>query len=128
MDPIRVLVVEDEFLIQDLLEHELKEAGFEVVAASNFNDALHRLNEEVTVYRALVTDINLQSELSGWEVARHARRLKSDIPVIYMTGDSGADWPIHGVPNSILVTKPFAAVQIITALGQLLNVGNTPGV
>lgn len=128
MDPIRVLVVEDEFLIQDLLEHELKVAGFEVVAAPNFKDALLRLNEEVADFRALVTDINLQTEQSGWDVARHARRLNADIPVIYMTGDSGAEWPIYGVPNSILVTKPFAAVQIITALGQLLNVGNTPGV
>jgi hypothetical protein len=53
--------------------------------------------------------------------------MKSDLPVIYMTGDSGADWAINGVPNSILVLKPFAPTQIISALGQLLNVGNTPG-
>jgi DNA-binding response OmpR family regulator len=128
MNQIRVLVVEDEFLIQDLLEHELKGAGFEIVTASNVNDALQRLNGEVATFRALVTDINLKSEQSGWDVARNARRLNADMPVIYMTGDSGADWPIYGVPNSILVTKPFAPVQIITALGQLLNVGNTPGV
>jgi len=115
MDPIPILIVEDEFLIQDLLEHELKEAGFAVVTASTADDAFERLKAEMSYFRALVTDINLQSEVSGWDVARYARRMNSGIPVIYMTGDSGADWAVNGVPNSILVTKPFAPVQIISA-------------
>ena len=44
-----------------------------------------------------------------------------------MTGDSGHEWAVKGVPNSILIGKPFVAAQIITALSPHLNVGNTPG-
>jgi hypothetical protein len=32
-----------------------------------------------------------------------------------------------GVPNSVLITKPFAPAQVLTAVSQLLNAGNTPG-
>jgi hypothetical protein len=44
-----------------------------------------------------------------------------EMAVIYMTGDSGADWASKGVPKSVLVTKPFAPAQIVAAIAQLLN-------
>jgi len=72
-------------------------------------------------YRALVTDINLQAELSGWDVAKRARELSPEIPVVYMTGDSANQWSSHGVPNSVLLQKPFAPAQVVTAISQLLN-------
>jgi len=77
--------------------------------------------------RALVTDIKLGSSTTGWDVARHARELKPEMPVVYMTGSESNDWPSLGVPNSILVPKPFAPAQVITAVSQLLNASNTPG-
>ena len=43
------------------------------------------------------------------------------MPVVYMTGGSGHDWEAEGVPNSILVPKPFAPAQIISAVTTLLN-------
>ncbi|MDP2411487.1 MAG: response regulator [Pseudolabrys sp.] len=126
MERIKLLVVEDEVLIQELLLDHLEDGGFEPVSASTARDAMQLLDDDE--YRALVTDINLLTDLSGWDIARHARRLYPELPVIYMTGDSAAAWSAEGVPNSVLITKPFAPVQITTALGQLLNVGNTPGV
>ncbi len=59
-------------------------------------------------YRALVTDIHLQGALTGWDVAKRARELNPDMPVIYMTGAGADQWPSHGVPNSLLLQKPFA--------------------
>jgi hypothetical protein len=44
-----------------------------------------------------------------------------------MTGASAHDWGSKGVPNSVLLTKPFANAQVVTAVSQLLNLGNTPG-
>src|SRR3954454_15465544 len=38
----------------------------------------------------------------------------------------GGDWPSKGVPNSVLLTKPFAPVQLLTALSNLLNAANPP--
>ena len=40
-----------------------------------------------------------------------------------MSGDSAADWASAGVPNSIMLTKPFAPAQLVTAVSQLLNRG-----
>jgi DNA-binding response OmpR family regulator len=54
-------------------------------------------------------------------VARHLRQANSTIPVIYISGDSGIQWGAEGVPNSVMITKPFVLVQIITALSAQLN-------
>ena len=77
--------------------------------------------------RALITDIKLGADTTGWDVARHARELKPDMPVVYMTGSEAHDWASLGVPNSVLVPKPFAPAQVLTAVSQLLNVGTPPG-
>jgi hypothetical protein len=42
-------------------------------------------------------------------------------PVVYMTGASADQWTSQGVPNSILLQKPFAPAQLMTAVSQLLN-------
>jgi hypothetical protein len=66
------------------------------------------------------------NECSGTFSPRRARELDPDITVVYMTGDSAADWSSKGVPNSVLITKPFAPVQIVTAISQLLNDNPSP--
>jgi CheY-like chemotaxis protein len=72
-------------------------------------------------YRALVTDINLKGRMNSWEVAKQARQLDPTFPIVYMTGAAANDWASHGVPNSLLLEKPFAPAQIVTAVSQLLN-------
>jgi DNA-binding response OmpR family regulator len=57
----------------------------------------------------------------GWEVARAAREVDPDFPVIYMSGNASNQWPIQGVPKSIMLNKPFAPVQLVRALSPLLN-------
>jgi CheY-like chemotaxis protein len=123
---VLILLVEDDPGIQDLLFDTLEEAGFEVVQASNAAQAISILNEKSDI-RAIVTDIDFgDSKLTGWDIARHARELLKDLPVVYMTGASADDWGSKGVPNSVLINKPFAPVQVVTAVSQLLNAGNTP--
>jgi CheY-like chemotaxis protein len=123
---ILVLVVEDEPLIRDMLQAALEDGGFGVALAFSGEEALAKLGDEELGPRALVTDIRLApGKASGWDVARRARELKPDLPVVYMTGDSSAEWASQGVPNSILVAKPFAPAQIIAALSQLLNAVST---
>lgn len=128
-DLLIILVVEDEVLIQSVLEEALHEGGYEVKIASSGDEAVKLLDAQNPKYRALVTDINLgRGRMDGWEVARHARELEPELPVVYMTGDSAAEWPSKGVPNSVLITKPFAPAQILTAVSQLLNASSTsPG-
>lgn len=116
-----VLIVEDEDLIQMLVEEALTPAGYEVVLAVNGSAAIARLEDDPTAIQALVTDVRLGSGPTGWDVARRARELIHDLPVVYMTADSGGDWASQGVPNSVLLVKPFAMDQLVTAVSTLLN-------
>jgi CheY-like chemotaxis protein len=116
-----VLVIEDDPALQAMIEDALTEAGFEPAIAASGEEAVTLFIGRQTPYRALVTDISLLGRLNGWEVARAARDVDPDLPVIYMTGAAADQWPSHGVPNSILLTKPFAAAQLVTAVSQLMN-------
>ncbi|MEO6217380.1 MAG: response regulator [Sphingomonas sp.] len=121
---VPLLVVEDEALIAELVVAGLKEAGYTVTAVVNAEDAIALLEEDDAAFRAVISDVNLAPDkLTGWDVARRARELIADFPVIYMSGASGHEWTSCGVPNSLLIGKPFAIGQIITAVSQLLNAG-----
>ena len=76
-------------------------------------------------YKALVTDVSLKGSLSGWEAARQIREKDPAFPVVYMTGAAADEWASQGVPNSILLQKPFAPAQLVTAVSQLLNTGSS---
>ena len=65
--------------------------------------------------------------MNGWQVAKAAREINPAFPIVYMTGAAAGDWPSHGVPNSILLEKPFAPAQLVTAVSQLLNAGTHIG-
>jgi DNA-binding response OmpR family regulator len=121
-----VLIVEDDVSIQAIVEDALKEAGFETAIAPSAEEAVTLLKGKVMNYRALVTDINLRGRMTGWDVAKEARQIDPEFPIVYMTGAAADDWASHGVPNSILLVKPFAPAQLVTAVSQLLNTG-TPG-
>lgn len=126
-DLLVILVVEDDGIIQHLAEETLAEGGYKVDTASSAERAIELLDaQSASPYRALVTDVNLGSaKLNGWDVARRARELAAELPVVYMTGDSASEWSSHGVPNSILLTKPFAPAQLLTAVSHLLNAGSS---
>ena len=124
-DTITVLVVEDDQLVRATVEESLSEGGFKTVSIASGEEALALLQENISQYRALVTDINLLGRLDGWEVARAAREIDPAMPVIYMTGTHGEDWASKGVPHSVLLIKPFAPAQIVTAVAGLLNANQT---
>ncbi len=116
-----VLVVEDDGPVQTIVEEALTDGGFEPAIAASGEEAVTLLKGTKGKYRALVTDIQLRGVMDGWQVARSAREIDPDIPIVYVTGGNAPDWPSRGVPNSILLTKPFAPAQLVTAVSQLLN-------
>lgn len=122
---LSVLLVEDEELILEIVRDALEEAGFRVQAVSSSFAALKILSEGVADLAGLVTDIRLGEGPSGWDLARQARRDRADLAVLYMTGDSAADWPVEGVPRSMIVQKPFAVGQIVTAIATMITEANT---
>lgn len=97
-----------------------------MVITSSGEEAVKLLGD-VKRFRALLTDVNLgRNRMDGWDVGRSAREADPAFPVIYMTGDSAAEWTARGVPGSLLITKPFAPSQVVAAVAQLLNSAN-PG-
>jgi hypothetical protein len=42
-------------------------------------------------------------------------------PIVYITGAAVGRWPSRGVPSGVLLEKPFAPAQVVTAVYQLLN-------
>ena len=117
----KVLLVEDEFLIATMIGEALADGGFDVIPVVNGTRALAELEAEGSRFRALITDIRLGKGPDGWEISRRARELIPGVPVIYVSGDSSSDWASKGVPNSVMVAKPFAPAQIVTALATLVT-------
>ena len=122
-----VLLVDDEGEILELLEEALEEAGFPIAVAESGESAVALLESKEAPYGMLVTDVNLrQGGIDGWQLGRRAREIAPEIGVIYITGANASQWAARGVPNSILIPKPFAPAQIVTAVAQLMNITAPP--
>ena len=104
-EPIRVLLVEDEYLISEWVAESLAEQGFAVCTATNGMDALKCL-ASVPV-DVLFTDINLAGGMDGTVLARRARELLPDLPVVYASGRVNILDPQVRVPGSTFVPKPY---------------------
>jgi DNA-binding response OmpR family regulator len=121
MSKVLLLIVEDEALIAATLESALNDADYECIVADNGQEALNLLNQDAARFQGVLTDIRLGQGPDGWEVGQRARERVHDMPIIYMSGDSGADWSSKGVPNSLMIQKPYALAQVVTAISQLIT-------
>jgi CheY-like chemotaxis protein len=101
----RVLLVEDEPLISDIAAEALQEQGFEVETAANAGDALRRLAAEAPV-DILFTDIDLPGGMDGTALARRARQLRCDLPVIFTSGRYRPDVS-SAVAGAAFLPKPY---------------------
>jgi len=120
-----VLLVEDEPLVLLVAQDALEAGGYTVLPVQLASEALSVLDSRIADLSGLVTDIRLPGRPDGWEIARHARELRADLPVVYTTADSAADWPAKGVPNSVLVQKPYAGAQLLIAISTLMTTADT---
>lgn len=118
---ISILLVEDEPIIAAALQDSLEEAGFSIRHVESGAEAFTLINEHGAGVSGLITDIRLGDGPDGWDLARHARELAPTIPVVYMSGDSAHEHSARGVPDSIMLQKPFAAAQLVIAISTLLN-------
>jgi CheY-like chemotaxis protein len=111
-----VLLVEDEPLISEIAAEALEEQGFAVEAVENAGDALRRLMSGAR-FDILFTDLNLPGEMDGGTLARRARELHPDLPVIYTSGRRSHMDELAPVEGSMFVPKPYDPFSI----GQLLD-------
>ncbi|WP_134494891.1 response regulator [Microvirga pakistanensis] len=110
-----ILVVDDEFLITDILVDALEEEGFRVLTASNGRKALEVLDKEVP---ALVVTDFMMPLMNGLELAQV---IKSNpdwarIPVILLSGAQGAIARSHPELFAAVYDKPFRIENVLTAV------------
>ena len=108
--PIRVLLVEDEFLISEWVAESLGEQGFAVHAVTNAADALRHLC--AAPVDVLFTDVNLPGGVDGITLARRARELLPDLPVVYASGRVDVLDPQVRVPRSTFVPRPYVPALV----------------
>lgn len=108
----RVLLAEDELLVRATAEEDLKDLGFEVVAASSGDEAV-LLIERGERFDLLVTDIRMPGAIDGWALARRARAALPAIRVVYVSGFAG---DTHDpVEHSHFIRKPYRLEQLRSA-------------
>jgi excisionase family DNA binding protein len=116
----RVLVVDDEESIRDLLAKTLALAEYDIDMAADGRSALERLR--IIPYDLLITDLKMPG-VDGLTVIKEARRLKADIPVIIITGFSTEASAIEAVNLGVsgYLTKPFRVPRVLAAAAKALG-------
>ena len=116
----RVLVVDDEASIRDLLAKTLALAEYDVDLAPDGRTALERLR--IIPYDLLITDLKMPG-VDGLTVIREARRLKADLPVIIITGFSTEASAIEAVNLGVsgYLTKPFRVPRVLATAAKALG-------
>ena len=116
-----LLLVEDECLIALILEEELGAAGYGVVVAEDGGRAIEKLRADAPRFRAVITDIRLGAGPDGWTVGHTAREISATMPIVYISGDNAVNWAANGVSESVMLPKPFAPAQLVTAVSALIG-------
>ena len=120
----RILVVDDEESIRELLSKTLALADYEVDLAPDGRTALDRLR--LIQYDLLITDLRMPG-VDGLTVIREARRLKADLPVIIITGFSSEASAIEAINLGVqgYLTKPFRVPRVLASAAKALGETST---
>ncbi len=116
----RILVVDDEASIRDLLSKTLALADYDVDVAPDGRSAVERLR--MLAYDLLITDLKMPG-MDGLGVIREARRLKADLPVIIITGFSTEASAIEAANLGVAgyLTKPFRVPRVLAVAAKALG-------
>jgi two-component system, OmpR family, response regulator len=116
----RILVVDDEPNIVDVIAMALRYQGFEVAAASTGTDALNR----VKAFRPhlIVLDVMLP-DMEGFDVAERLGAQRADVPIIFLTARDSTEDKIRGLTTGgdDYVTKPFSLEELVARIRTVLR-------
>ena len=116
----RVLVVDDEASIRDLLSKTLALAEYDIDVAPDGRSALERMR--MYAYDLLIADLKMPG-MDGLTLIREAKRFKADLPVLIITGFSTESSAIEAVNLGVAgyLTKPFRVPQVLAAAAKALG-------
>lgn len=120
MDNLKVLVVDDEPNIRDLLSASLRFQGHQVLTAANGNEAINKIVDnqpDVVLLDVMLPDI------SGFGVTKKIRSLGIDVPILFLTARDDTEDKVTGltVGGDDYVTKPFSLDEIIARINAIMR-------
>jgi DNA-binding response OmpR family regulator len=119
----RVLIVDDEDQVCELLSEIVSDEGFEAHCVQTDRAAYAALRGDLRQACAcMIVDVNLGPGTTGYDVARFARNIQPQLPVIYLSGQtSEASYRANRVPGSLFVPKPFSADELLEQVRKLVG-------
>ncbi|TXB62748.1 response regulator transcription factor [Phaeodactylibacter luteus] len=117
---MRILLVEDEENIQDVIKLNLEMEDFEVVAADNGKDALKFAREQH--FDLLILDVMLP-EVDGFQICEQVRLTNREVPIIFLTAKDSAQDRIAGLKKGAddYLTKPFNLEELLLRVNNLIK-------
>jgi CheY-like chemotaxis protein len=115
--PPTILVIDDDWDVQDALSETLQDAGYQVTCAANGEEALRHLNQNPAP-DAILLDL-FMPVMNGWDTARAIQRRGdlSSIPLIVIT----ASEPYWGYPTGQVLRKPIERDKLIGAVHHVIR-------
>lgn len=122
--PVRVLVVDDEAMLTDLLSMALRMEGWEVRTAASGSQALSAAREFEP--DAMVLDV-MMPDLDGMQVLRRLRNSGNEVPVLFLTARDAVGDRVAGLTagGDDYVTKPFSLEEVVARLRALMRRAGT---
>jgi len=116
----RVLLVEDEENIRDVVKLNLEMEEYEVVAAENGKDALKNFREQH--FDLIILDIMLP-EIDGYQVCEQIRLTNIEVPIIFLTAKDAANDRIAGLKRGgdDYITKPFNLEELLLRVNNIIK-------
>ena len=116
-----ILLIEDEQMLSDLLKNVLELNGYKVYTAGDGVEAMEMLNDSVSP-DLVVTDLGLP-KLGSWELVRHIRSAKPDLPIIVASGyfDPDARTEMDKAGADLFVQKPYRPDEVLGRIRELLD-------
>ncbi|MFF4412326.1 response regulator transcription factor [Streptosporangium sp. NPDC001559] len=115
----RLLIVDDEPNIRELLSVSLRRSGFEVVTAADGREAVHfaeRIRPDLVVLDVMLPDMD------GFTVAGRLRAMGGQIPVLFLTARDATDDKVTGLRVADdYVTKPFSLEEVLARIRAVLR-------
>lgn len=109
-----VLLVEDDFLIRDMLAEALRDFGYDVIEVARGDIALDIVEIPPKEFTVLVTDYHMPGNVNGIQVAAYIRKKAPSIPVIIISARPDIVEPeLHSIPTYHLLQKPFLATTLV---------------
>ena len=122
MPACRILLVEDEPVIREVVADMLSDAGFEVTATCTGDEAAILIADSDR-FDVLLTDITMPGLIDGIGLAEHAREVHPALPVVFVSGrpDHAPRAEAVGQPSAFM-PKPYDVNRVISVIDRLMGV------